>query len=96
MKNKRPSLDETFVPDPNEFRLTPYERLQAILNENEDRVLTDTASDKIDFLLGIESKQSYFDKLASKVKDFFKYIDGLIFRKKTRIMNTKFYSRKKK
>lgn len=93
---KRPSLDETFVPDPNEFRLTPYERLQAILNENEDRVLTDTASEKIDFLLGIESKQSYFDKLASKIKDFFKYIDGLIFRKKTRIMNTQFYSRKKK
>lgn len=91
---KRPSLDETFVPDTNEFRLTPYERLQAILNENEDRVLTDTASEKIDFL--IESKQSYFDKLASKIKDFFKYIDGLIFRKKTRTMNTQFYSRKKK
>lgn len=91
---KRPSLDETFVPDTNEFRLTPYERLQAILNENEDRVLTDTASEKIDFL--IESKQSYFDKLTSKIKDFFKYIDGLIFRKKTRTMNTQFYSRKKK
>jgi hypothetical protein len=47
---KRPSLDETFVPDTNEFRLTPYERLQAILNENEQRCEKMMKSDIFKFI----------------------------------------------
>lgn len=95
MKNKK-SLDETFVPDTNELKLSPYERLQVILNENENKVLSSQASEKIDFILGTESKQKIHNKVISKIKEFFESIDGFIFRKKSRVMNTQFYSRKKK
>jgi len=95
MKNKK-SLDETFVPDSNELKLSPYERLQSILNENENKVLSGQASEKIDFILGTESNQKIQNKVISKIKEFLKSIDGFIFRKKSRVMNTQFYSRKRK
>jgi hypothetical protein len=94
-KEKMPSLDETYVPDETGLKMNPYDRLQSIFAEKENNVLSESAKNKIDFLLGEQKNANKLDITFDKIKRFLIKIDEFIFRKKSRIMNTEFHSRKK-
>jgi hypothetical protein len=95
-KVKKPSLDETYLPDETGVKLNPYDKLQSIFSENNSGELTQTAYDKIDYLLGEEKQPNKVNLFLEKLKDIFNKIDNFIFRKNSRKMNNQFYSRKKK
>ena len=94
---KLPSLDETYNPS-DEPRMSSYDRLQSIFAEKDAELvkLTPEASDKIDFLLGIENEPSNISKIWLKVKSLFNKIDSVIFAKRSRIWNTTFSTRKRR
>lgn len=95
-KQKTPSLDETYVPS-DEPRMCSYDRLQSIFADKDaqEGKLTPEAAEKLDFLLGEEKNPSKFSLIIEKIKSFFGKIDSLIFSKKSRVMNTTYYKRKK-
>lgn len=66
-------------------KVTPYQRLQAILSEgksSKDLKLTDKASNNLDNILG-KSEPTFWEK----VKIFFNKIDSTIFKKGEKITN---------
>lgn len=91
------SLDETYNPS-DETRMSSYDRLQSIFAERDAELgkLTPEASEKIDFLLGVETKPNKITQFLSKIKSFFYKIDSAIFAKRSRTWNTTFSPRKKK
>jgi hypothetical protein len=92
---KQPSLDETYTPDETGVKLNPYDKLQSLFSDKDDIKLSDSAKEKLDFLLGEEEKPNYLKKIFDKIMNLFSKIDGFIFREKSRIMNNEFHSRKK-
>jgi hypothetical protein len=91
------SLDETYNQS-DEPRMSSYDRLQSIFAEKDAEMgkLTPEASEKLDFLLGIENKPSKIGQIWSKVKSFFNKIDSKIFAKRSRMWNTTYSKRKRK
>lgn len=57
-------------------KLKPYDKLQSILSEGNAGKLTDSANNKLDFLLDIEKRESFFEKIIN----FFKKIDAFVFK----------------
>jgi hypothetical protein len=74
-----------------DFKLKPYDRLQAILSEKDTGKLTKNGESKLDELLGTTKKITIFDK----IKDFFLKIDSKIFKSPSRMFNTNYYKRRK-
>lgn len=74
-----------------DFKLKPYDRLQAILSEKDTGKLTKSGESKLDELLGNTKKITIFDK----IKDFFLKIDSKIFKSSSRMFNTTYYKRRK-
>lgn len=77
----------------DDLKLKPYDKLQSILS-NGDGKLTDDASEKLDYLLGIKQKPNLLKTFLNKMRDFFIKMDGFIFRKNSRMFNTSFSKRK--
>jgi len=74
--------------DDNIEKVTPYQRLQAILSEGKsakELKLTDKASDNLESLLGKEDKTEL--STWDKIKNFFRKIDSKIFSKGNKISN---------
>jgi len=90
------SLDETYIPPKEEYKMSSYERLQSIFAEKDaqEGKLTSEGQEKLDFLLGIEKKPSIFSNTILNIKNILQKIDNSIFRKSPRIFNTTFYKRK--
>jgi len=90
------SLDETYKPS-DEPRMSSYDRLQALFAEKdaEQGKLTPEGAQKLDFLLGIESKPSKISEIFGKIKSFFSKIDSMIFAKRSRTWNTTYSKRRK-
>jgi len=90
------SLDETYNPS-DEPRMSSYDRLQSIFAEKDAAKgkLTKEGSEKLDFLLGEQSKPSRLSEIFQKIKSFFCKIDNLIFAKRSRQFNTSYSKRKK-
>lgn len=73
-----------------DLKLKPYDRLKAILSENNNGKLSNNAESKLDILLNIEKKENLFDK----IKEFFEKIDTFLFKKRNMKNNTIYYKRK--
>ena len=74
--------------DDNIEKVTPYQRLQAILSEGKsakELKLTDKASDNLESLLGKEDKSKL--SIWDKIRNFFRKIDSKIFSKGNKISN---------
>lgn len=72
-----------------DIKLKPYDKLQSILSEKNAGKLTDTASNKLDFLLNVENKKSFF----TKIFYFFKKIDSFVFKKADSQMTNRYHRR---
>lgn len=95
-RRKQPSLDETYQPGENhDTDLSPYDRLQSIFSEKDNLELSQTASEKLDFLLDEVKQPSLFDKFLESIKSGFNKVDNMIFRINSRKMNNQYYPRKK-
>ena len=77
----------------DDLKLRPYDRLQSIFSEKDAGKLTETASEKLDFILGTKPKfTSRF--LLSKIIGFFRKIDGLVFKPRVNKFNNTFSKRR--
>lgn len=94
-KQKQPSLDETYNPSEDDLKMKPYDRLQALFAEKDAGKLTPNANDKLDYLLGTETKQPFYKVIYEKISAFFGKIDSLIFAARGRKNNGTFNKRKK-
>lgn len=75
----------------DDLKMKPYDRLQAILSEKNSGKLTPNAESNLDLLFGEKKEPT----LWTKISDFFKKIDSLVFKPRSRKYNT-MYSRRKK
>ena len=75
----------------DDLKMKPYDRLQAILSEKNSGKLTENAISNLDLLLGEKKEPTILDK----IYEFFRKIDSLIFKPRSRKYNT-MYSRRKK
>ncbi len=78
-----------------EVKLSPYDRLQAILSEADAGKVTKNSLEKIDYILDEVKQPSKLSLVIDKIKSFFNKIDNFIFKSNSRMWNTTFNRRKK-